>query len=98
MSWTFDAQVFRWDAEGPSSWRFARVQDEVADDIREQAITGGFGSVRVVVTIGGTTWTTSVFPDKKSDSFLLPVKAAVRTAEGIDDGDVVTISLALEVR
>jgi hypothetical protein len=94
MSWTFDAEVFRWDAEGPS-WRFARVPGEVADDVREQAFARGFGSVRVDVTIGNTSWTTSLFPEQATGSFLLPVKAAVRKDEGIDDGDVVTVRLKL---
>jgi hypothetical protein len=94
MSWTFDAEVFRWDAEG-ASWRFARVPGEVADDVREQALTGGFGSVRVDVAIGETSWSTSLFPEKATDSYLLPVKSAVRKAENIDDGDVVTVRLKL---
>jgi hypothetical protein len=96
MSWTFEAEVFRWDADG-ASWRFARLPGEVADDVREQALTRGFGSVRVEVTVGGTTWATSLFPEKATESYVLPVKSAVRKAEGIEDGDVVRISLRLEV-
>jgi hypothetical protein len=96
MSWTFDAEVFQWDADG-ASWRFARVPGDVADDIRGQALARGFGSVRVEVTIGGTSWATSLFPEKATDSYLLPVKAAVRKAEGVDDGDVVRISLDVAV-
>jgi len=45
------------------------------------------------VTVGGSTWSTSVFPDTKRGSYLLPVKKAVRTAEGVGDGDDVDVSL-----
>ena len=93
MNWTFEAEVFPWDEEGPS-WRFARVPGDVADDLR-MGERGGFGSVKVHATIGETTWATSVFPEKVTKSFLLPVKKSVRTAEGIDDGDVVAITLQL---
>jgi hypothetical protein len=57
----------------------------------------GWGSIRVEATIGGSTWKTSIFPDSKSGTFLLPVKAQVRKQEGISAGDRVrlTIEIAL---
>jgi hypothetical protein len=55
----------------------------------------GFGSVRVVVTIGETTWNTSIFPDTANESFALPIKKQVRVREGIDEGDVVEVHLEL---
>lgn len=44
---------------------------------------------------GETTWPTSVLFDRKRDCFLLPVKAAARHREGLDEGDQVTVHLAL---
>ncbi len=55
----------------------------------------GFGSAKVTATIGKTSWTTSVFPHKASDGWLLPVKKAVRVAEDLAVGDLVRVSLAL---
>jgi hypothetical protein len=49
--------------------------------------------VRVHAQIGATTWATSVFPDKARGAFVLPVKAAVRKAEGLEVGDTVPVSL-----
>ena len=94
MRWSFTAELFRWDDEGPS-WRFIRVPAELADDVRMVAETGGFGSVKVAATVGGTSWSTSLFPEKATDSYLLPVKKQVRDAEGLDDGDLVTVELML---
>jgi hypothetical protein len=56
----------------------------------------GWGSVPVVATIGGTTWKTSIFPDKKAGSFVLPLKAEVRKAEGIEEGQAVELRLDVE--
>ena len=53
----------------------------------------GFGSVKVTAQIGGTRWNTSVFPKKGEDAFILPIKAAVRRAEAIDEGDQVVVIL-----
>lgn len=96
MSWTFTAGLFRWQGDG--AWFFVRVPEEVSDDIRDSLTgpPGGFGSVRVEVAIGASSWSTSVFPEKASGTYVLPVKKAVRTAEGIDDGDEVIVEIALE--
>jgi Domain of unknown function (DUF1905) len=96
MSWTFTAELFRWQGDG--AWFFVRLPVDVAEDLRDSltAPPGGFGSVRVEVRIGASHWATSVFPDKATGSYILPVKKAVRTAEGVGDGDPVTIDLALE--
>ena len=92
----FESELFRW--EGDSAWHFLALPEAVADAIEDRQVGGlrrGFGSVRVRVTIGGSTWATSVFPDKGRRTFLLPVKAAVRKAEGLDAGDVATVVLEL---
>jgi hypothetical protein len=52
-------------------------------------IRRGFGSVRVTVTVGASSWQTSIFPDTKTGAYLLPVKKAVRMAEHLHAGDEV---------
>ena len=43
--------------------------------------------------IGATVWRTSVFPDGGAGCFVLPVKRAVREANGIGPGDEAAITL-----
>lgn len=78
-------------------WYFVSVPVEVSDDIADLTAgrRRGFGSVRVMVTVGCTSWRTSVFPDKGLRAFVLPMKKAVRDAEGRHDGDDVPIRLSL---
>ena len=47
--------------------------------------------VPVTARIGSTTWTTSLFP--KGELYLVPVKVAVRKAEGLELGDVAEVHL-----
>ena len=82
-----------WKAD--SAWHFATVPEEVSDEIaaRMEGFTRGFGSVRVEVTIGATTWSTSVFPDSGSGRYVLPLKKSVRAAEGIVAGGTTRVHL-----
>lgn len=80
----FTATLWRYD--GQAAWYFLTLPVDLSEEIRARTERVGFGSVRVDVRIGATSWSTSVFPDKGSGSFVLPVKAAVRRAEDLDDG------------
>ena len=92
MRFRFTAPLWEWDAQG--GWFFVTLPEEAAADIREvPRMPRGFGSVRVRVTVGSTTWSTSVFPDSKLGSYVLPVKKAVRTAEGLEAGGDVLVEL-----
>ena len=59
---------------------------------RLEGAAKGFGSLKVTARIGDSTFKTSVFPSKDL-GWLLPVKAAVRKAEGVGEGDVVAVVL-----
>jgi len=82
--------------ESGGTWRFVTVPDDLSDVIRfESGPPSGFGAVPVEVTVGGTTWRTSLFPSAGRGAYVLPVKAAVRRAEGLDDGEPVQVSVRL---
>lgn len=96
MELHFSAALWAYGGEG--SWFFVSMPEDLSEELRElTAARGprrGFGSVRVRATIGGTTFSTSVFPSKEGP-YLLPVKRAVREAEGLDDGDDVEVRLVV---
>lgn len=95
MVYVFTAELWIWDARKSDSWTFATVPPEHSDDLLARAgPRRGFGSIPVEVTIGTSTWRTSVFPDKQSGCFVLPIKAAVRRSEAIAAGDSINITLS----
>lgn len=79
------------------SWHFVTLPHEQTDEIDEitASTAGGWGAVRVHVTIGSTTWSTSLFPDSKAESFVLPIKKSVRVKERLVVGAPVEVSLVL---
>ena len=86
-----------WRHPGADAWHFVTVPREISADITDltAGIRRGFGSVRVAVTVGGTSWRTSIFPDRRTGTYLLPVKKAVRTAEHLVAGDDVAVHLEI---
>lgn len=95
-SYSFHAEL--WLYPGEAGWHFLTLPPDVADDIAEQSEAGNkaFGSVKVAVEIGGHRWETSIFPDNKMGSYLLPVKKAVRDKARIRAGDAVDVRLELQ--
>ncbi len=94
MQHTFRADLWLWDARKSDSWTFVTLPAELSDELREASVPGrGFGSVRVEVSIGNSTWQTSIFPDQQSGCYTLPIKAAIRKAESIAAGDSVLVTL-----
>lgn len=96
MTYEFDAPLWLWDAR-TDSWTFVSLPTDLADEILDVAgpTARGFGSVRVEVTVGATRWRTSLFPDRRSATYVLPVKKAVRAAEGLTAGETAHVSLRL---
>ena len=92
----FRARVWEHSPGDPGSWHFLTVPAELSEDLTlESGPRTGFGSIRVRVSIGATTWQTSVFPDTATGSFVLPVKKQVRRSEDLSAG--ATCEVTLEV-
>jgi len=95
MELAFDGELWFW--RGPSPWHYVTVPDEECAAL--EAVSGlvsyGWGVIPVTAHVGRTTWTTSLFP--KDGRYLVPLKTAVREAEELELGDVVTIRLTVDV-
>jgi hypothetical protein len=96
MDLTFSGDVWYW--RGPAPFHFVTVPAEESEHLQDVAsdVSYGWGMIPVRVRIGGTQWETSLFP--KDGRYLVPLRDAVRRAEQIDQGDVVTIGLSVAVR
>ncbi len=95
MEIEFTAELWEW--EGKGAWCFVTLPVEYTDEIKMVSLgpKRGFGSVRVEVTIGKTAWKTSIFPDTKSMSYVLPIKKSVRQAEELEVGKNFFVELRL---
>lgn len=87
--YTVRTKVWRWKG---GSWHFANLSARQSAEIRRRfgATARGWGSIRVRIRIGETAWNTSLFPSNENKTYLFAIKAEVRNAEDIDDGDRIT--------
>ncbi len=86
-----------WIYQGQGAWHFITLPKQTAKDIKALIIgpRRGWGSVRVQVTIGSTTWKTSIFPYKELESLNITLKLAVRKAEGLAPNKKVRVTLVV---
>ncbi|GAA4122338.1 DUF1905 domain-containing protein [Knoellia locipacati] len=91
----FEAEVWEW--RGPAPYHFVSVPDELCDEVRDAAevVSYGWGMVPVAVSIGDTSWTTSLWP--KDGGYVVPLKDRVRRAEQVELGDVVAVELRVDL-
>lgn len=95
MDLEFSGPLIHW--RGPSPYHFVTVPEEPSAAIEavSSLVTYGWGAIPAEVRIGRTDFRTSLFP--KGDLYLVPIKDAVRKAEGLALGDEVTMRLRLDV-
>ena len=96
ISYTTTAKVWLYPGD-MANWHFVTLTKNIGKEIKETRgkSARGFGSLPVEVTVGATTWKTSIFPAKQAGSYLLPLKAKVRKVEDIETGDTITFSVTL---
>ena len=95
MELEFSGEVVEW--RGPAPHHFVALPEPEAQQVGEvsRLATYGWGCIPVSGRVGGSAFTTSLFP--KDGGYLLPLKLALRRREGIEPGDTVTVRIALDV-
>ena len=96
---THTGPLWRWTGATNGTWHFLTIDGAAGEALsatalmrRLEGMSRGFGSLKVRAAIGGSHFATSVFPSK-SEGWMLPVKASVRRAEDLAEGDRVTVTL-----
>ena len=94
MRLRFSGPVYEW--RGPAPHHFVDVPEAEAGMLQSvsEMVTYGWGMIPVVVTIGSTEFTTSLWP--KDGGYIVPLKAEVRRKVGIELGDVVELELLVD--
>ena len=90
------SKVVVWPGE-QGAWHMMHVDAKKSAEMRKAhgMVKRGFGSIPVVAKIGKTSWDTSIFYDKRSGTYILPLKLKIRQAESLSEGDSVSYTLTI---
>jgi hypothetical protein len=93
MNIEFNGKLWFW--KGPAPWYFVTIPAKQSQNLKALSglVTYGWGAIPAHVRIGSTAWNTSIFP--KDGHYIVPIKAAVRKAENLEEGDNVTIQVGV---
>ncbi|MFF5081792.1 DUF1905 domain-containing protein [Actinoplanes sp. NPDC000266] len=93
MDMEFAGEIWFW--RGPAPWHFVTVPEDECREIEAASslVSYGWGMIPVTAEIGGTGWTTSLWP--KDGRYIVPIKTDVRRKEGLDVGETVTVRLRI---
>ena len=96
MQILFDAELWLWDARRTDTWVFVSLPAAESEEIRDLSggLRHGFGSQRVLATIGNSTWQDVDYPGGGT-GYVLPVKRSIRLAEALDVGGLATVTVQL---
>jgi hypothetical protein len=95
MTLEFSNDIWYW--RGPAPHYFVTVPQEPSANLKaiSARVTYGWGMIPVTARIGETEWTTSLF--EKNNCYIVPLKAIIRTAENLQEGDIVAIELTVDL-
>jgi len=101
----FKSKVNVWggDSLDSSAWRFARVPENISEKIKDlqkkEVQKGkkrrGWGAVYAKAKTKKSEWLTSIFPDRRSATYILPLKKQIRHQENLYDGDEFTFNIEI---
>jgi hypothetical protein len=80
-----------WKYASPGGWHFATLPTEIAKEIRENLKwqEQGWGRLKATARIGNSEWETAIWFDTKMNTYLLPLKAAIRERENLEADQII---------
>lgn len=93
IQYDFTAKI--WQYEGPNGWYFVSLPQDVSKEIRENLKwqEEGWGRLKATAKIETHEWKTAIWFDTKQNTYLLPLKAAVRAKCKLEKGQAVDVSV-----
>lgn len=98
MSYKFQSKVWLYPGE-QGAWHFVSVPKKLSATLSEKykGLHRGWRSLPILVRVGKTEWRTSIFFDRRSEGYILPIKASVRKKEDIYEDDNLDLSIRIEL-
>lgn len=95
LRYEFTARV--WRHASAAGWYFISLPQELSAEIRQyhQWQEQGWGRLKVTARTGAAEWDTSIWFDTAHNTYLLPLKAAIRKREKIEHDTLLDVHLSI---
>jgi hypothetical protein len=95
IEYEFSAVI--WQYSAPGGWYFVTLPGKLAKEIRKnlQWQEEGWGRLKAVAKVHDYNWQTSIWFDKKYDSYLLPIKAEIRKKFNLQNGNIIRVTILI---
>jgi len=82
-----------WKYVGQGGWIFVSLPKKLSNEIRTafKRDEAGWGRLTATAKIGNTEWKTAIWFDTKVNTYLLPLKAAIRKKEKVEVGKKINV-------
>ena len=93
IKYTFTATI--WQYDGPNGWYFVSLPLDISKEIRDNLKwqEEGWGRLKASAEIGFYEWKTAIWYDTKQNTYLLPLKAIVRTKCKLEKGQEISATI-----
>lgn len=86
-----------WQHPSTGGWYFVSLPKDMSAEIRQnlRSEEEGWGRLKATAKIGTSEWQTAIWFDSKMNTYLLPLKAAIRKKENIEIGMILNVLIIL---
>ena len=93
IKYDFSAKI--WQYEGPNGWYFVSLPQDISKEIRENLKwqEEGWGRLKANAKIQNHEWKTAIWYATKQNTYILPLKAAIRKKCKIEKDQVIEVSV-----
>jgi len=93
IKYDFSGKLWRHSAS--LGWYFISMPKNISKEIRDQLQwqEEGWGRMKASAEINGQRWETSIWFDKKTETYLLPIKAVIRKNLKLKEGMIISPSI-----
>lgn len=99
IAYKFSAKVYHYSSSSEmAGWTLVSLPKELSEEIRKgfKSLEEGWGRMKVTAGIGRSEWQTAIWFDTKQNTYLLPLKAAIRKKEKIINDMNVEVTICLK--
>jgi len=86
IKYEFSAKAYHYSTSADMvGWTVVSLPKEISLEIRDNFkwLEQGWGRMKVTAKVGNSEWQTAIWFDTKQDTYLLPLKAAIRKKENV---------------